>query len=860
MANYSVGNIEIGVMSNSAKALSNIDLVINKLQEFNKIDKNLQNIFLRINQLGNGLTKLSKINVETLNSKIGDISKSTESLVNKLSQIKQPTFTETAESLNKIANAFRQFNNLKNFDFSKMEQSFANINTIITPFLQKLKESETSLVAMSNVLSNLKTKTITKASQELDKASKSSKNLKKNIDKIDFNKFINVGKIYFLFNYSKRIVGGIGRMLGYASDYAEILNKFQVSFGSIYEDNLKSINQLATAFGFSTNTLLDYTSTFNNMLKSLGNLSNEANATISQTLTRMAIDYSSLFNVSIERAMSAFQSAISGNIRTLRSISGFDVSEITIFSIYQEMGGTKTMRQLNQLEKRLLRIIAIQRQMEETGALGDYGRTIETVSNQVKIFQENLIEVGKWIGMNLMVYIKPAIQYANAILLTIKEMAKSLALVKEQTEKIDYEKEFAGFGESVESTTGAIEDLNESMTSLLGFDKLNILGSSTSSATSGLLVEQKILDSLKEYNMVLDNVNYKAKDISEQMLTWLGYTKQLNGETGETNWVLGEGYTNLEKIKDVVTGIVTFLVTNAIFTKVAGLVTSIKSMSVATEGMAIAGSGVATTLGAIGLLVAGIVAVFKNLYDNSEEFRASVDKAFATIKENAKKVFDLLGKIWDKIKPVFNWIWDFLKNNIGTTILMMIIKPIEAFTELITGDFKGAFLSILEIFEIFGNRVKDIFGSIKPFFQNIGDFIINYFKMIVNNIIGFINEKLIKSVNKLSIPVPDWLGGGNIGFNIKELDYLPLNQKNDIGSDVVNTNNVSSNIDPNGAMIGSLTPVVNSILESNDKVIKAIESKDQNIYMNGRKVSEALYNDMESVAIRKGKQFALSGS
>lgn len=864
MANYSVGNIEIGVMSNSAKALSNIDLVINKLQEFNKIDKNLQNIFLRINQLGNGLTKLSKINVETLNSKIGDISKSTESLVNKLSQIKQPTFTETAESLNKIANAFRQFNNLKNFDFSKMEQSFANINTIITPFLQKLKESETSLVAMSNVLSNLKTKTITKASQELDKASKSSKNLKKNIDKIDFNKLINVGKIYFLFNYSKRIVGGIGRMLGYASDYAEILNKFQVSFGSIYEDNLKSVNQLATAFGFSTNTLLDYTSTFNNMLKSLGNLSNEANATISQTLTRMAIDYSSLFNVSIERAMSAFQSAISGNIRTLRSISGFDVSEITIFSIYQEMGGTKTMRQLNQLEKRLLRIIAIQRQMEETGALGDYGRTIETVSNQVKIFQENLIEVGKWIGMNLMVYIKPAIQYANAILLTIKEMAKSLALVKEQTEKIDYEKEFAGFGESVESTTGAIEDLNESMTSLLGFDKLNILGSSTSSATSGLLVEQKILDSLKEYNMVLDNVNYKAKDISEQMLTWLGYTKQLNEETGETNWVLGEGYTNLEKIKNVVTGIVTFLVTNAIFTKVAGLVTSIKSMAVATEGMAIAGSGVATTLGAIGLLVAGIVAVFKNLYDNSEEFRASVDKAFATIKENAKKVFDLLGKIWDKIKPVFNWIWDFLKNNIGTTILMMIIKPIEAFTELITGDFKGAFLSILEIFEIFGNRVKDIFGSIKPFFQNIGDFIINYFKMIVNNIIGFINEKLIKSVNKLSIPVPDWLGGGTIGFNIKELDYLPLNQKNDIGSDVVNTNNVSSNIDPNGvmigAMMGSLTPVVNSILESNNKVVKAIESKDQNVYMNGRKISEALYNDMESVAIRKGKQFALSGS
>ena len=70
MANYNVGNIEIGVISNSAKALSSLDKTIAKLQEFKKIDATLQNIFLRINQLGNGLTKISKINVDVLNSKI----------------------------------------------------------------------------------------------------------------------------------------------------------------------------------------------------------------------------------------------------------------------------------------------------------------------------------------------------------------------------------------------------------------------------------------------------------------------------------------------------------------------------------------------------------------------------------------------------------------------------------------------------------------------------------------------------------------------------------------------------------------------------------------------------------------------
>ena len=302
--------------------------------------------------------------------------------------------------------------------------------------------------------------------------------------------------------------------------------------------------------GFSTNTLLDYTATFNNMLKGLKGLSDETSATISQTLTRMAIDYSSLFNVSIERSMNAFQSAIAGNIRTLRAISGFDVSETTIFSIYQELGGTKSMRQLNQLEKRLLRIIAIERQMSSTGALGDYGRTIETISNQVKILKEQFVEMSKWIGMNLLVYAKPVIQYANAIVLTIKEMAKALAQTKQETDEIDYETEFASFGNSVEDTTEAVDELSKSL-SLLALDKLNILGSSGTTIADGLSVEGNILDALKEYKMNLDKVSYKAKEISERMMTWLGYSKVLNQESGEIEWKLNEGSNNLTTILDI---------------------------------------------------------------------------------------------------------------------------------------------------------------------------------------------------------------------------------------------------------------------------------------------------------------------
>lgn len=380
MANYNVGNIEIGVITSSKNVVSNLDVIINKLKDFKKIDKGLQDTFLRVNQLANGISKMSKVDLSPLTNNLKNVSTLLNNLNTRMNNGVMPneTYEQTAVSLNKLANAFRKFDNIKNFDFRAMYSSFSTMGRILDPFLEKLKKSEETLKALASVLNSLKARTITKATNEVSRLNRETKKVKENTlgIKNNFNKLFDVGKIYFLFNYSKRIVSGIARMVSYASDYAEILNKFQVSFGSIYEDNLKSVNQLAEAFGFSTNTLMDYTATFNNMLQSLGNLSDKTNASISQSLTRMAIDYSSLFNVSIQRAMEAFQSAISGNIRTLRSISGFDVSEITIFSIYQELGGTKSMRQLNQLEKRLLRIIAIQRQMGETGAVGDYGRTI----------------------------------------------------------------------------------------------------------------------------------------------------------------------------------------------------------------------------------------------------------------------------------------------------------------------------------------------------------------------------------------------------------------------------------------------------------------------------------------------------
>ena len=50
------------------------------------------------------------------------------------------------------------------------------------------------------------------------------------------------------------------------------------------------------------------------MLKSLGGLDVEQSFNISKTLTQLALDYSSLFNVTVDSAMKSFQSVLSGQI------------------------------------------------------------------------------------------------------------------------------------------------------------------------------------------------------------------------------------------------------------------------------------------------------------------------------------------------------------------------------------------------------------------------------------------------------------------------------------------------------------------------------------------------------------------
>lgn len=714
------------------------------------------------------------------------------------------------------------------------------------------------IISKLNGIKNAST-TTSKATTQIND---SVKNTKTSVDSLSksIKSTINLGKIYFLFNYLKRLGQGLVQLVGYASDFTETLNKFQVSFGDLYEQNLEYVNKLATAYGFSKQTLMDYQSTFNNMLKSLEGLSDETSATLSQTLTRMAIDYASLFNVSIERSMRAFQSVLSGSIRPIREVSGFDVSETSIFQVYKDLGGTKTMRQLNQLEKRLLRIIAIQQQMEKVGAFGDYSKTIETVANQLKIFQEQMKEFGATWGRLVLVKFKPVLQYLNGIIIALNELGALITKNISLTDGIDMDQEFAGLETNIADADQAVQELNESLTQL-GLDQLNIIGG-TGSVSTNLGVSQEILDALGKYQDQLDDVNFKAREISKEILKWFGYQYNANGELEKTG-------NNLENILTTLGTIVGVLIGGKIISSLGTILTSLQSIG-----------GVVASIGAVpALIVAGIALIGVALTDlflnGSKEgeqwinylkniWETSFIPAIESLKPILQSVFETLKIIYeDVVKPI--------ASVIGDALVYFIIPAIGSILNLAT-SIASVLMPIIQflvgtsapVIEIILAGVKGILKVVEMI-SNLAFIMING---IAEGIKGFANifidglNYIIRALNKLQWTAPDFLGGWKIGFDFAE---IPKFANGNVATtptlgmfgEYSNAKNDPEITSPRSIMADTfaetILPLVNAILKGDEQVVKAIKSQNLTLNVNGTKLAEATLDNYESVAIRRGK-------
>ena len=453
-------------------------------------------------------------------------------------------------------------NSITTVDTRAFYNKMQSLTRIMQPFVDQLNQAQVSLVALQKVLNSTRGKRDIVLPNVVDGENRPDTPKPGKNKTLSFAKIL--GKLYFIRNYTKQIGRGVANMLQNAIDYTETLNLWQVAMRNNRYEAEQFVETMNKAYGISEQTLMNYQATFKNMLSALGGISEGTSYALSEYLTQMALDYASLYNTSIERAMTVFQSVLSGQVRPIRSISGYDITETTIYQLYQQLGGTKTMRQLTQTEKRLLRIYAVFQQMENSGTIGDLNKTLGNSANQLRILSEGLKELGTWFGVLMEMWLKPILPYLNAFVITMKNIIKAIAFASGYTP-------FEGAIESVEEYN---EALDETTGKLLSFDRFEALNAKDNDG--GMLgIDESLLAGLSRYESILDGVTSQATELAEKWTKW---------------WVDDEGNLteqaqNLLNVLKDIGSVLAIIIGYNLITKVFKLLTGFKSIKSALLGI-----------------------------------------------------------------------------------------------------------------------------------------------------------------------------------------------------------------------------------------------------------------------------------
>ena len=208
------------------------------------------------------------------------------------------------------------------------------------------------------------------------------------------------------------VTGSIDESIGLASDLKETQNVVDVTF----EDSASTINKWAqealNAYGITETKAKQYSSTLGAMLKSMG-VADDQVLQMSTDMAGLAADMASFYNLDHDTAFEKIRSGISGETEPLKAL-GINMSVANLNAFALEKGMNKAFDKMSQAEQATLRY---QYLLEATkDAQGDFARTGDSFSNEMRKLQTNLDRIKTEFGKGLLGVVTPAISLLNNVL------------------------------------------------------------------------------------------------------------------------------------------------------------------------------------------------------------------------------------------------------------------------------------------------------------------------------------------------------------------------------------------------------------------------------------------------------------
>lgn len=303
----------------------------------------------------------------------------------------------------------------------------------------------------------------------------------------------------------KKIVDFGKSCLELGSDLAEVQNVVDVTFPNMTAQVDKFAKSAAQSFGLSETMAKRFTGTFGAMAKAFGFSESQAYE-MGSSLTKLAGDVASFYNISQDEAYTKLKSVFTGETESLKDL-GVVMTQTALDSYALANGFGKTTAKMSEAEKVALRYSFVQNQL--AAAQGDFARTSGSWANQVRILTLQFDSLKATIGQGLINLFTPVIRVINTVigkLITLANAFKSFTeLITGQKSSSSASGQISAIGSAaagastgMDNAATSADNLSsanngvaksaqkaaEKMRTLMGFDQINKLDSQTDSASS----------------------------------------------------------------------------------------------------------------------------------------------------------------------------------------------------------------------------------------------------------------------------------------------------------------------------------------------------------------------------------------
>lgn len=341
------------------------------------------------------------------------------------------------------------------------------------------------VVELNADISNLK-KQLEKVQKELRDTQKESDKTKETLSGIK-NALKGIGTAYI----TKQLIGVGKSAVQMAQDVVESESLFETSLGNMAAAAREWSETLSKSLGLNAYDVRRNVGVLYTMTQSMG-LSAQTAYDMSKSLTQLAYDISSFYNITADEAFLKLRSGLTGEAEPLKQL-GILVNDNTIKQYAYKNGIAAAGAELTDQQKVLARYYAI---LEQTStAQGDLARTIDSPANQMRIFREQCNQAMIAIGQALIPAVQAVLPYLVAMAQAVAEIVTGLfglevsanaASAAISGNSTDMAKSISAATDAETALGDAVAETDKKIKGISGFDELNILSASASAAAEEL--------------------------------------------------------------------------------------------------------------------------------------------------------------------------------------------------------------------------------------------------------------------------------------------------------------------------------------------------------------------------------------